>query len=84
MLETLHEYALEQLEKRGETDELRRKHHKWFSALLDKEIDDRDVQTFSLTNPPSLDLEHENINAALAWALEQRLRRGRGHPHRLQ
>lgn len=79
LLQTIREYALERLEQLGEIDELRRRHHGWFSAALDAEIGELDLRKLPPPWPRSLSRERDNINAALVWAVEQtrqRLRPG--------
>jgi predicted ATPase len=81
MLQTLREYALERLERSGEDNELRRRHHQWFAALIDAEALDvhrlnsensaRQMQSSSVREQ-----ERENIRSALAWALKHRGWRG--------
>ena len=80
MLQTLREYALERLERSGEGNELRRRHHEWFAELLDAEA----VQLHGLdltdiahrTRSSAHEQERDNIKSALAWALEHRQWRG--------
>ena len=55
MLETIREFALEQLEASGEGETVRRRHAAW--ALAFAEAGDR------------LEAEHDNLRAALTWAL---------------
>jgi predicted ATPase len=80
MLQTLREYALERLERAGEGNELRRRHHEWFAALLDAEafdVHDLDPEnTARLTRSSAHEQERENIKSALAWALKHRQWRG--------
>jgi hypothetical protein len=80
LLQTIREYALERLEQFGETDELRRRHHNWFSGLLDAEIGDLNLRKLPPPLPPSLSRERDNINAALVWALDQKRRGSRDGP----
>ena len=70
MLETLREYARDRLEARGELDLARRRHATWCLALAE-EADGR-------VNGPEMaawldrlvDLELDNVRAAIAWALD--------------
>jgi tetratricopeptide (TPR) repeat protein len=60
MLETVREYALEQLAQRQEGDRCYRRHAEFFLAFAESEPgDDR------------LAMEHNNLRAALDWAVEQ-------------
>jgi predicted ATPase len=80
MLQTLREYALERLERAGEGNELRRRHHEWFAGLLDAEaldVHDLDPETIARrTRSSAHQQERENIKSALAWALTHRQWRG--------
>jgi len=65
MLETIREYAGEQLEASGEAHELRRRHADHFSALAEQAYPD-------LLGSPGewldrLEREHDNLRAALDW-----------------
>jgi tetratricopeptide (TPR) repeat protein len=69
MLETIREYALEELEAAGEVEALRRRHLDWCLTL---------VQPMSLEPPDPrpigrLSAEHDNLRAALRWAIDRRL-----------
>jgi predicted ATPase/class 3 adenylate cyclase len=68
MLETIWEYAMEQLKASGEAETLRRRHAEYFLALAKKA-----ASQFRGAPPPmSLDrltVEHDNLRTALAWAL---------------
>jgi predicted ATPase len=69
MLETIQEYACEQLEKSGEAETLRRRHSAYFVDLAEQ------AET-QLTGPQQaawferLEQEHDNFRAALAWAVQ--------------
>ncbi len=67
MLATLREYAWEQLEARGEGEELRRRHAEHLLALAEAAEPELKGEGASpwLTR---LDEEHDNLRAALAWA----------------
>ena len=71
MLETIREYALWQLERRGELAELRRRHAGFFVELA------REAES-ALRGPAQgdwleqLECEHANLRAALEWAREAR------------
>jgi len=62
MLETIREYAVEQLEASGETDALRRRHAEWFLALAEEAYPHL---TQSAEWLHRLDDEHDNLRAAL-------------------
>ena len=66
-LETIREYALEQLEKRGELEEMRRRHAERLLELVEAAEPEltRENQAMWLDR---LDEENDNIRAALAWA----------------
>lgn len=69
LLETLHEYAREQLEERGETDELRERHARYFLAFAENaEQELRSAEQVQWA--ARLDEEHDNLRAALTWALD--------------
>ena len=71
MLETVREYALEQLQASGEADALRRRHAECFLRLA-KQAEP------NLTGPDHamwlqvLEVEHSNLKSALAWGLSDR------------
>ena len=70
LLEPIRQYALEKLEYSGETEEMRRRHARFFLALAE-EAEPRlqgpeDMEWFQ-----RLEAEHDNIRAALSWALER-------------
>jgi predicted ATPase/class 3 adenylate cyclase len=69
MLETIREFALERLEESGESEAIRRRHADAFLALAERAEP-------NLTHRESkrwldrLEMEHDNIRAALQWAIE--------------
>jgi predicted ATPase len=71
MLETIREYASERLEASGEAEELRRLHAEYFLALSEEAEP-------GLKGPEQemwferLEPEHDNMRAALSWAIERR------------
>jgi predicted ATPase len=69
MLETVRQYAGEQLDKLGEVGDLRLLHARWFMALVERSEPEleSDHQNEWLDR---LDREHDNIRAALAYALD--------------
>ena len=71
MLETIREYAGEQLEARGEAVSVSRRHAAYFLALAER-------AELSLRNEPDqhlwlarLEAEHDNLRATLRWFLER-------------
>ncbi|HEX7310080.1 MAG TPA: BTAD domain-containing putative transcriptional regulator [Gaiellaceae bacterium] len=67
MLETIREYALEHLERSGESDELRRRHAEYFVELA--ETAERDVGVVDETTMhEQLEREHDNLRAVLFWS----------------
>ena len=69
MLETIREYARERLEVSGEAEEIRRMHAEYFLALAEQGASEQQgpEETVWLER---LDLEHDNMRAALSWMLE--------------
>jgi len=70
MLGTVREYALEQLAKCGETDTVRGRHLAYFLTLAEEaapKLPSPERQQW-LTR---LEVEHDNLRAALAWSMEQ-------------
>ena len=66
MLETIREYALEQLEAQGEREEIRERHAEFFLALAQRanlNEESEGPMRHSLVIP-----EHNNVRAALEWA----------------
>jgi predicted ATPase len=71
MLETVHEFAREKLERSWETEEIKRVHAEYFLTLAEEAYPE-------LKGPDQLEwlehveAEHDNMRAALSWALERR------------
>ena len=68
MLETIREFAWERLEASGEAENLRRAHAMWFAQWAE----DARARIHGAEGPDILDrleLEHDNLRAALAWAI---------------
>lgn len=68
MLETLGEYALERLNARGEAAMIQRRHQAYYATLAEEaqpELMGGEFQVWA----DRLEAEHDNIRAALAWAL---------------
>jgi non-specific serine/threonine protein kinase len=70
LLETIREYALEQLAASDETDTLRREHARFFLALAE-EIAPALVGANQGAALARLAPEHDNLRAALAWSQAQ-------------
>jgi hypothetical protein len=67
MLETIRDYAGEQLERRNESGELRERHARWFADWLERRTLARATGDL-ISEWDAEDAEHENIRAALASA----------------
>ena len=70
MLEPVRQYAVEKLEESGKPEELRRLHAEYFLALAEEahpELRGPQQKTWL----ERLEAEHDNLRAALSWALEQ-------------
>jgi predicted ATPase/DNA-binding SARP family transcriptional activator len=69
LLETVRQYAMGKLQIAGEEAAVRKRHCEWyveFSEARDPEVATGIVEVA----PVSVDLEHDNLRAALTWALE--------------
>jgi len=72
MLETIREYAGERLATVPEREAVRERHYRVFLAVAQRHGNDEAVRGPDRTEHlQRLDAEHENIYAALEWALEQ-------------
>jgi tetratricopeptide (TPR) repeat protein len=69
MLETIREYARERLELSGEAEETRRLHAEYFLALAEQGASEQQGPEEAAWLE-RLDLEHDNMRAALSWMLE--------------
>ena len=71
MLETIQEYALERLTESGEAEATHRRHAGYFAEFAEQGEDNiwlgDDVYGFK-----KLDIEHDNLRAALGWSLHGR------------
>jgi predicted ATPase/class 3 adenylate cyclase len=69
LLETIREYARERLELSGEAAEIRRLHAEYFLALAEQgESKLREPEEVAWLE--RLDVEHDNMRAALSWTLQ--------------
>jgi predicted ATPase/class 3 adenylate cyclase len=71
MLETIHEFAREKLQETAEADEIKRTHAKYFLALAEESYPELKGAN-QLEWLDRLEAEHDNMRAALSWALERR------------
>jgi predicted ATPase/DNA-binding XRE family transcriptional regulator len=70
MLETIREYALEQLEARGEADDMRQMHAEYYLALAgaaEPHLMGAEAEEWL----GMLESDHDNFRAALRWALDE-------------
>jgi predicted ATPase len=75
MLETIREYALERLELSGEAEEVQRKHAQYYVAMAEAaqpEASKRWDEAEWWSKFTRLEREHNNLRAALGWAVENR------------
>jgi non-specific serine/threonine protein kinase len=69
MLETIYEYAGEQLEASGEADALRRGHAAYFADLAERAAPQLRQRAFFYWRA-RLEADYENLRAALEWSLD--------------
>ena len=70
MLETIHEFAREKLQGSGEAEEIKRVHAQYFLTLAE-EAHPELLGANQLQWLEKLEAEHDNMRAALNWALER-------------
>jgi predicted ATPase/DNA-binding SARP family transcriptional activator/DNA-binding CsgD family transcriptional regulator len=70
MLEPIRQYAREKLEEGGDAEEVRRQHASFFLALAE-EAEPRLRGPEDMEWLERLEVEHDNMRAALSWAMEQ-------------
>ena len=70
MLEPIRQYAREKLQEGGEGEEVRRRHASFFLALAE-EAEPRLRGPEDMEWLERLEVEHDNLRAALSWALER-------------
>jgi non-specific serine/threonine protein kinase len=68
MLETVHEYAREKLERSGEAEQIKRLHGEYFLTLAE-EAEPRLRGAAQLEWRERLEAEHDNMRAALSWSI---------------
>jgi predicted ATPase len=71
LLEPVRQFALEKLEEVGEAEEIRRRHAGFFLALAE-DAEPRLRGPEDMEWLERLEAEHDNLRAALSWALEPR------------
>jgi predicted ATPase/class 3 adenylate cyclase len=72
LLETVRQYARDKLLEAGETEQTRGKHFGYFLALAEQAAPK--LRSFGASEwVTRLDAEHDNLRAAMQWALENRL-----------
>jgi predicted ATPase/DNA-binding SARP family transcriptional activator/DNA-binding CsgD family transcriptional regulator len=69
MLESVRQYAREQLEESGEAEAIRRRHASFYLALA-KEAESGLTGAQQQAWADQLEAEHDNLRAALSWSLE--------------
>jgi len=71
MLETIREYAMEQLEQAGELNDAQRRHAEYYTAVAERADGQlRGSGPEHLAALDRLEAEHANVRAVLAWSLE--------------
>jgi predicted ATPase/class 3 adenylate cyclase len=71
MLETIREYALEQLKQAGDLDDARRRHAQYYTGIAEQADEQlRGSGPAHLAALDRLEAEHANLRAALTWSLE--------------
>jgi predicted ATPase/class 3 adenylate cyclase/Tfp pilus assembly protein PilF len=71
MLETVHEFAREKLQGSGEAEEIRRTHAEYFLTLAEEAYPELKGAN-QLEWLERLEAEHDNMRAALTWALKRK------------
>jgi predicted ATPase len=70
MLETIREYAREQLERQGLADDVSERHARRYADWLERRTNERLTGRLTGAWEPE-DEEHDNVRAALAWARDR-------------
>jgi predicted ATPase/DNA-binding SARP family transcriptional activator len=71
MLETVREYAAEQLDATGAADGVRRRHAEYFLSFAEQAKPELEAGAEMAISLVRLELEHDNLRAALAWFAAQ-------------
>ena len=71
MLETIHEFAREKLQESAEAEEIKRSHAEYFLTLAEEAYPELKGAN-QLEWLDRLEAEHDNMRAALTWALERK------------
>jgi predicted ATPase/class 3 adenylate cyclase len=70
LLETIREFALEQLEQAGDLDDAQRRHAEYYAGFAERADEElRGSGPAHLVALDRLEAEHDNLRAALAWSL---------------
>ena len=72
MLETIREYAVGRLEASGEAEDIRRAHALYYLALAEATQPERLMRAQKEWWWTRLEVEHDNLRAALRWAIQAR------------
>jgi predicted ATPase/DNA-binding SARP family transcriptional activator len=67
LLESVHEYALERLEERGEADSMRARHAEHFLGVAEEAREQVELSVGQVDALARLERELDNLRAALAW-----------------
>jgi tetratricopeptide (TPR) repeat protein len=71
MLETIREYALERLDRAGDLDDTRHRHAEHYAGVAERASEQlRGPGPAHLAALDRLEVEHDNLHAALTWSLE--------------
>lgn len=70
MLETIHAYARDQLDRAGEAAELRSRHAEYFAALVERLLPGSRGGPSQLRRLEQLEVERENIRHAFEWSMD--------------
>jgi predicted ATPase/class 3 adenylate cyclase len=71
MLETIRQHALERLEHDGDPDAVHRRHAEYYAAFAEQACD-RLQERAQWAWLDRLEIEHDNLRAALSWSLDDR------------
>ncbi len=71
LLETVREYARGRLVEAGEADQTLRRHRDWYLGLVDRAAPSFFQGPEPVEQLRRLDVEHEDIRAAMGWCLDQ-------------